>query len=112
VIFLSATTESTKFLDSIGIEPGANYHSTIEIKAKRAFNPTDVLGPSWNKQLHALYTNKHPIYSFMNRAREALLKDPQALESIKSSDLILEYYIYSMEYMFSVLKWVPKGTRR
>jgi hypothetical protein len=108
----SATTEATEFPDSIGIEPGANYHTVIEIEAEqKTFNPLEVLGAEWNKQLYALFTKSSPG-SFARKAQAAVEQDKDALVAITNKGILVPYYLYCMEYVFSVLKWTPQGVRR
>jgi hypothetical protein len=105
----SATTEATTFPDSTGIEPGANYHTVIEIeREKPTFNPLEVLGDDWNKRLYLLFT-KSSRGGFVREATPVINADPAALAAVTSRGLIVPYYLYSMEYMFS---GAPKGVRR
>ncbi len=110
----SATTEALTFPDSIGIEPGSIYHTRIVIETEEEqpkFNPLEVLNDTWNKQLYALFTKSRPGY-FVAAASELLATDKDVLLVIEKQGLLPAYYLYSMEYMFSVLKWAPKGVRR
>lgn len=110
----SATTEATTFPDSIGIEPGLNYHTVIEMETEKpTFDPTRVLDDHWNKRLYELFIKSSPAApSFVIRAVEILEKEPDVLLALEKQGLILRYYLYSMEYVFSVLKWTPQGVRR
>lgn len=108
----SATTEALEFPNSIGIEPGSIYHTRIEIETEREeFDPTKVLDDAHNLMLYKIWERASPG-TFKSSAKAELEKNDSVKVVMERSGLLLDYYIYCMEYMFSVRRWVPKGVRR
>jgi hypothetical protein len=72
------------------------------------FDPTKILDEKRNLELYCLWQNA-PAGSFKKLAVEVFSKDPLIIETMQKAGLLLDYYIYTMQYMFEIRKWAPKG---
>ena len=106
--FDSYTTESIKFPNSIShADYEACFASQINVEEEQqTYDPTTTLDKHYNKHLYVLFNRSTPG-TFKQAACEMLSKDPLVLETMKRAGLILEYYVYSMQYLFSAKKWKP-----
>jgi hypothetical protein len=75
------------------------------------FNPTEVLDHAHNVELYRLWKSA-PAGSFKKLAMEKYEKDQNIVKTMEACGLVLGYYLYSMQYVFEVLKWVPKGIQK
>ena len=87
------------------------YNSVDKTPKIDTFNPTEVLSHAHNVELYDLW-KKAPAGSFKKLAMEKYEKRQCIAKAMEAQGLVLGYYLYSMQYVFEVLKWVPKPLRK
>lgn len=108
---MSEESQSASFSDNpeflfTHIEASSNKRHPNE-----TFDPTTILDEAHNVALYRLWKGASPG-TFKTKAVEVFSKEELVLDTMKQAGLLLDYYVYTMQYMFEVRKWVPKGTRR